>query len=144
MSIQQDERGYAQFLTDTTYGWCWYCGRGLDHKPQSWFGPWLIERAHIANNPRMKDRRVVILLCSWCHRVQHGEQLVLLGMVGQAIAPTVPKMLALKKVFDPDYYDRDYIAKCCIGKLPVARLSQQAKQIYLGRRGVWPKLMRSS
>lgn len=89
--------------------------------PEGWCGPWLIERAHIVNSPRRQDRRVVILLCSFCHRVQHGEQLVLPGM--EALTLTLREMLWLKKHYDRPYYDRKFIranSNYNKGKLPNA------------------------
>ena len=100
---------------------CWACGRGMN-PPDGWFGPWLIERAHIVNSPRREDRRVVILLCSFCHRIQHGEQLILPGL--ESLTLTIREMLWLKKHYDRRYYDRKFIkanSNYFKGKLPNAR-----------------------
>src|SRR5690349_19261869 len=72
---------YGQFLQTTDKPWCWACGRGGGYadKPEGWFGPWLIERAHIASKTRALDVRAVCLLCSLCHKTSHGERIVLAG-----------------------------------------------------------------
>lgn len=128
----KDQDRYKLMLWESYFPWCWSCGRGVENKPSDWFGPWLVERAHIVNNPRREDRRAVILLCSWCHRLQHGEQLALPGC--EALRLTVPSMLWLKATFDREYYDRDFLQNNCIGKLPTARCNKQAFEAYCRRR----------
>lgn len=100
---------------------CWMCGRTADFsdKPSWWHGPWLIERHHIVRKPRVEDRRAVVMLDSFCHRVQHGDWFV------QADAHTRPatlsQLLWLKKRRDPRYWDRAWLAKHVVGKLPRAK-----------------------
>lgn len=116
-----DTKDYREFLASHPMPWCWWCGRGLENRPLGWGSPWLIERAHIFNNPRRNDRRAVVLLCSWCHKLQHGEQLVLPGVRVASIAPTPANMMWLKKEFDRPWYDREFLATCKIGRLPIAQ-----------------------
>lgn len=110
---------WTYFRLATPYPWCWNCGKDRQSVPAGWAGPWLIERAHIVNNPRACDRRAAVLLCSWCHRIQHGAQLVLPGCEGLVL--DVPAMLWLKKEMDPDWYDRQFLEKHYVGRLPRAR-----------------------
>jgi hypothetical protein len=115
---------YAAMLMHTEFPHCWWCGRGVEHKPDSWFAPWLIERAHIVSSPRVEDRRAVVLLCSMCHRVSHGEQLVLPSME-KLVVPQVSHMVWLKKRFDHSHYDRAFLNSLSIAMLPRAKAPQK-------------------
>lgn len=96
--------------------YCWGCGED-NYPPQWWNAPWLIERAHIVNNPRRKDRRAIVLLCSECHKQSHGN----VFPQGQGLSRlTVGNMLWLKRTYDPWFYDREFLGTCCIGLLPKA------------------------
>ncbi len=136
---------YKNILVNIATPWCFWCGRGLEHRPNGWFAPWLIERAHIVNKPRVEDRRAVILLCSWCHKVQHGEQLVLPGVKPSDLRPSLSNMLWLKKYFDPEYYDWNWLNRHSVGQLPAARCSRIALANYCSRRqpGTNPESIRA-
>lgn len=113
---------------------CWWCGRSLADHPEGWYMPWLIERAHIVNNPRVEDRRVCIMLCSMCHQVQHGAQLVLPGM-RSLCAPTLAESLWIKLKRDPSYYDREFLQEFSIRKIPRARAPRrEVLRAYADRR----------
>lgn len=105
---------------------CWGCGNN-HYAPRWWYAPWLIERAHIVNKPRKKDRRSVILLCSECHKETHLKPF----SEGQGLKPiTMGNMIWLKKKFDPWFYDRNFLGKCHIGKLPKAvSVGEQRKSL---------------
>jgi hypothetical protein len=82
---------------------CWACG--ARSKPQGYYGPWLIERAHIANKPRREDRRLVVMLCTICHKWSHGERVA-----------TFPRpkldaghLVTLKAERDPEWFDLEFI-----------------------------------
>lgn len=55
---------------------CWACGRTENDRP-AWYGGevFMLERAHIVNQPRIEDVRVIVCLCSVCHKLAHGERL---------------------------------------------------------------------
>jgi len=126
---------YRMVASMHRHPWCWFCGRGKSEEPAGWFGPWLIERAHIVNNPRREDVRAVILLCSLCHRAQHG-QVIVLGEPCIAHPLTLENMLWLKRAHDPDNYDREYLQRHYIGALPYAKRPNPAVQRqYKARRG---------
>lgn len=93
---------------------CWACGEGCWAMPDGWGAPWSIERAHIVSKPRVEDRRVIVMLCSACHKAQHGE--VLPGFERPAL--TVGQMLWLKRERDRQWYDPVFLAKHCVGRLP--------------------------
>ena len=125
---------YKNFLMQADHPWCWWCGRGVESMPSGWFGPWLIERAHIVNNPRREDARAIVLLCSACHRVQHGEQLVVPG--SEFLFPTLSNMLWLKRHHDPRRYDRQFLQWNTIRRLPRARRPPvEVMNQYNARRG---------
>jgi len=128
---------YDNFLVETLYPYCWWCGRGMEHQPESWYGPWLIERAHMVSSPRVKDARVIVLLCSMCHRMQHGAQLTLpeckIGF------PTVPNMFWLKRRFDAERYDRKYLQQHSIARLPMSSGPlAEVRSTFTERRGSYP------
>jgi len=112
----EDLQGWNDFRFIASVSSCWWCG--LRFKPPGWFAPWLIERAHIVSSPRRKDRRVAALLCSRCHKVSHGERILIPGSV--VLKPSVGHLLWLKAKNDCFYYDREYMAKNCLGRLPEA------------------------
>lgn len=90
---------------------CWACG--ASRKPQAYFGPWLIERAHIANKPRREDRRLVVMLCTICHKASHGERIA--GFLRPAITPG--QMIALKSVFDAEWVDLEFVQRHSIRRI---------------------------
>ena len=96
---------------------CWRCGRTERDVPSWWHAPWTVERAHIVNKPRAEDRRAVVLLCSFCHRSQHGERFHV-----AAYREPLPLriLLAMKKFIDPMYFDRGWLACHHVGRLPSA------------------------
>ena len=103
----------------------------MESRPAGWDGPWLIERAHIVSQPRVEDRRAAILLCTVCHRVQHGEKIAQAEMR----PVTLPEMLWLKSVRDPEFYDRRFLQRHHVGKLPRARNCLDVLGLYYYRRG---------
>ncbi len=98
---------------------CWWCGRTTLQRPQQWYAPFIIERAHVVNKPRRLDRRVAVLLCSRCHKLEHGEQF---GNASHMIErPTLPELLWLKRAIDPEFWDRAYMQANSVQVLPRAR-----------------------
>lgn len=97
---------------------CWYCFAEATDVPAWWGAPWLIEAAHIVNKPRLEDPRVVVNLCSLCHKKQHGYifKLDRRGRIKLAIA----HMLWLKQFWDEANYDRVFMQRCAIQSLPRA------------------------
>jgi len=131
-----EPRGYASMLQDTDYPWCWYCGRTQEDRPEPWHAPWLIERCHIVSMPRIEDRRVVVLMCSRCHRVQSGDLLKQSLMVER---PGLEQMLWLKHRFDWGQFDREFLGRFSVRKLPVMLPPcVGAVQRYMRRRGDYP------
>ena len=90
---------------------CWACN--ASRCPMEYYGPWLIERAHIANKPRREDRRLVVMLCTICHKTQHGERLS--GFDRPRL--TVGQMLELKRECDPEWYDLEFVQRHSIRRL---------------------------
>jgi len=82
---------------------CWACG--ASSKPQGYFGPWLIERAHIANKPRREDRRLVVMLCTICHKSSHGERVA--GFLRPRL--TDGMLATLKLMRDHSWFDLEFI-----------------------------------
>ncbi len=92
---------------------CWRCKRS--RKPDWFHGPWFLHRAHIVNQPRLRDRRCVILLCPVCHDVSHGGDYSHYGWPVKEIS--VEEMIALKREIDPEYYDPDLLQACSVRRL---------------------------
>lgn len=95
---------------------CWACGRGENQKPHWWYATWTIERSHIVNKPRLEDRRLVVLLCSGCHKTSGGERIH--GWTLPRL--TLANLLWLKAKFDPQFYDRAFVQRYAIRVLPRA------------------------
>jgi len=65
---------------------------------------------------RVEDRRCVNLLCPRCHLL-HGGDTIKVG--GKKLPPlTNENMLFLKLVFDPEFYDREYLEGLWVRLLP--------------------------
>jgi hypothetical protein len=113
---------YRKMKSNADHPHCWACGReGLaSDRPAGWGGPWYIERAHIVASPRMEDARLVALLCSICHRVKHGERLILNGQPWHLPPLTLANLLWLKLKFDPVNYDRAFLRRYSVKRLPIA------------------------
>lgn len=107
--------GYnAELEYERLHGWitCWACGAWK--RQENYFAPWMIERAHIVNKPRRLDRRLVVMLCSVCHRISHGERLSGFDRSKLELA----HLLTLKKECDPDWWDLEFIQRHSIRILP--------------------------
>lgn len=92
---------------------CWACG--ASRGPSWWYAPWLIERAHIANKPRRLDRRLVVMLCSVCHKRSHGERFA--AALDWPVL-SVAEMLWLKRRCDPDWWDPEFVGRHSVRRLP--------------------------
>lgn len=110
--------------------------------PDGWCGPWLIERAHIVSKRRVEDRRVIVLLCSLCHRKSHGE--ILPGIEDEPLpAPSVGNMLWLKRTFDRRNYDVSVMRKHSVRQLPnVSSPTSLVMQEYVSRQDRYPLAQR--
>jgi hypothetical protein len=108
---------YKNMLQQVSRPYCWLCGRCANEQPTWWYVPFLIERAHIVWNPRAKDRRAVVLLCSLCHKVQHGERF-------QTDYPKITRanLLWLKWKYDRNYYDVGFLRCHSIQELPSRKI----------------------
>jgi hypothetical protein len=116
---------------------CWACF-AFD-RPYEWSGVWVIHRAHIVNQPRLEDVRVVNLLCPLCHLAQDLA-------TGQEVYPgddrpklELAEMMWIKKKIDPKNFDREILQACSIRKLPRIR---KPKQWYIRRMEAAPLLPR--
>jgi len=104
---------------------CWNCGRTGGARPENWHGPFWLQIAHIASGQgrarRVEDRRAVCLLCSLCHDVHVSDADRLTHKtICSSVWPTIDERhtLWLKKTFDPEYYDVEFLGRYWIGKLP--------------------------
>jgi len=82
---------------------CWFCR--ATRKPCDYYGPWVIERAHIVNKPRREDRRLVVMLCTICHKASHGERVA--GFVRPKLSAA--NMAHLKQQHDLEWFDLPFI-----------------------------------
>ena len=101
---------YTNFLQETDKPWCWACG--CTRPPRLWHAPFLIERAHIVNKPRMELREVANLLCSLCHKVQGGD-----GTLGRPPI-TLANMVWIKMVRDPEYFSIEELNQYSVRRMP--------------------------
>ena len=92
---------------------CWACG--ATQRP-TWWGhaPWLPnERAHFptANQPRIEDVRVVVSLCTTCHKSETNHDFP----ERRGIEPLrLEHFLFLKILNDPWHYDPELILNCMV------------------------------
>jgi len=106
------EWAYGTIIADTGRK-CWRCGRTRRLRPSFWHATFKMERHHIVRNPRLKRRECIVVLCSLCHRIQHGDRF-----------PEDPRkplsleyLIDLKRQWDPDYFDLEFLQKCSLRRL---------------------------
>lgn len=132
---------FDKFLTDTPYPFCWWCGRWSFDRPLEWGAPFLIERVHIVNKPRVELRSVCALLCSRCHKLEHGETF---GDPKLAfVRPTTGNLIWLKMVFDPDSFDSRTLRKYSLASLPSAEMPPETVRREFERKNFYPFLEKS-
>ena len=107
-----DRRVEYRFMS-STFDRCWACY--ATRKPFNYFAPWFIERAHICNKPRREDRRLVVMLCSICHKANHND--ILVGFERPHI--TAAMMIGLKQEHDSEWLDLEFVQKHSVRILPV-------------------------
>ena len=121
---------YRDMLADTDKPYCWVCGGDQRDQPSWWHAPFLVERCHIVNKPRAADRRAVVLMCSRCHRTQHGERL-------PESTPPISRanLLWCKWRYDRDWYDEAFLAAHHVGVLPAREIPHRSYRAnFLARR----------
>ena len=91
---------------------CWACGKS--DQPNFWHAPWFLHRAHIVNQPRLKDRRCVVLLCPLCHSIEHGGR----HLEANITPLKTENLLWLKRKHDPEFYDLELLNECSVRILP--------------------------
>jgi len=113
-------REYAAFVQNSVYQCCWACGRTerWEHKPNDWCGSWWLQKAHVVNSPRVEDVRAVVIQCPLCHSMEHGHRYPEFAHVPKL---TIANLLWLKLKYDPTRYDRTFLQRYCLGKLPRAQ-----------------------
>ena len=107
---------------------CWAGGDTEGNKPKWWGGsPFRLEIAHIASGEgsakRVDDRRAVVILSTWAHRVHVADTRLRTAMRFHGAKEDTPTLdsrhtLWLKQKLDPEYYDREFLQSIWIGKLP--------------------------
>ena len=103
---------------------CWRCGRTPLDRPAWWNAPWVMHRAHICHSPRVEDRRVVAILCPVCHSLQHGH---IFNRLPDAQPLSIAELLGLKRKHDLAFYDRAFMQKYSIGRLPRAVVLSESR-----------------
>lgn len=104
--------------------WCWACGNDEHDAPLWYAGPHCIENAHIIGGPgrsrNQRCREAVVLLCSICHRLAHGERLQWSERRECRSLPNLTRgnLLWLKRERDAFYFDAELLEVWAIGVLP--------------------------
>ena len=89
----------------------------------------------MVNKPRREDVRAVVLLCSMCHDLQHGEDLPR----AQLCAPTLSTMLWTKRLFDRANYSRKWLESNQVQRLPrIAAPPASVQKVFRRFRGLYP------
>lgn len=116
-TVKQD---YRLFLKE--FDFCWACGRDGTYSsmPEDWFSLWTIDRAHIVNQPRVEDRRVICALCRLCHDHSHGKRIITASRPADWPRLQLHHLLWLKSRFDSRFYDRHFIQRHYMSRLPRA------------------------
>ena len=108
----EEKAMYQKFMED--FPFCMACG--WVKYPLTEFGFILrLENAHIVGGPgRRHDRRAVVRLCNRCHRLAHGDRIV----VDKEPLPTMNQgnLVFLKSAWDFDNLDVEYLDSISIGR----------------------------
>lgn len=94
---------YEQFNRD--FNFCWACGWHGSFR--GWMLPKLDNAHLIGGSGRKADRRCIARLCMGCHRLNHGDRIVVNGHALPTL--NLQNLLWLKAHFDPDHYDPEYL-----------------------------------
>lgn len=98
-----ERKMYAEFID--RFRFCWACGWSGGFR--AWMVPRL-ENAHIVGGAgRRHDRRAIARLCAGCHRLSHGDRIVVDGIVLPTLS--LQNLLWLKQAYDPEWYDVPYL-----------------------------------
>lgn len=90
------------------FWFCWACGWSPNCPWRTWHVGKL-DIAHIAGGAgRHHDRENLVRLCAGCHRLLHGDR-INVDPWGYLPRLELAHILWLKEVFDPSWYDRDYL-----------------------------------
>ena len=109
---------YRHFKENHQHPVCWACGRDESQRPDGWYGPFVVERAHLVSSPRAEDVRLIVLLDTICHKVSGGERIFINGQLWPLPKLTLPQLLTLKELFDPEHYDRAFMQRFSAKRLP--------------------------
>lgn len=118
-----EKQAYKTFVQDCG-AVCWRCGRTPNDKPTWWNSPFLCERAHVVNSPRVESRKCCVLMCSICHRIQHGDRFTCDLTSGGRFSLctqtplTLEQLLEMKRDRDPDFWDLAFLQSCSVRRLP--------------------------
>lgn len=114
-------QAYRTLLTD--FGYCLACGRSERQRPDNWYAPWRLERAHVAAGRskmcRLLDRRAAIPLCGRCHLL-HSTNGTGTATVGGLVLPRLSNanVLWLKRERDFGWWDPEWLQEHWTGVLP--------------------------
>ena len=113
---------YDEMIIMTGYSWCWACGHDERQCPKDWYAPFYLEKAHLGHGSgvmfRQEVRRAVNILCAKCHLLHTPLNPVRVS--GEFYEPlTSGNMLWLKRLYDPEWYDLEYLAAAFIQTLPL-------------------------
>lgn len=105
--------------------YCWLSGWTQNYRPPNWYGPWILNVAHIASGQgrakRVNDRRAVVVLSPLAHDLHVSDSTRMpTKTIGGIRYPTIDERhtLWLKQRLDPEYYDPEFLSRIWIGKLP--------------------------
>lgn len=76
----------------------------------------MLHRAHVTSSPRVEDVRIVVILCPFCHGVAHGIRFA----GNERPKLTVGNLLYLKRLRDPENFDREFLQRYSVQILPRA------------------------
>jgi hypothetical protein len=110
-----DKKIYADFANKFKPDGCWYCG-WREGQYDSGFFHVKLDISHIVGGAgrRKCDPRALNLLCSFpCHQLAHNATIKVDGKPLPKL--TMANMLWLKRKFDPENYDPEWIASLWLG-----------------------------
>jgi len=91
------------------------------------------------NSPRVESRKCCVLLCSLCHRIQHGDRFTY-DLTGGGRFPlctqtplTLEELLTMKRDRDPDFFDPEVLASCSVKRELVLNICREIQNASVRR-----------
>lgn len=124
-SSELSPRGDSREVFQYGLMFCWISGWTPNYRPPDWHAATTLQVAHVASGQgralRVDDRRAVVVLSPLVHDLHVScSDKMSSKVIGRFRYPTIDERhtLWIKRYFDPEFYDPDFLQRYWHGKLP--------------------------